>query len=298
VKRLPSQVLGTGPFHATDFQAGKSVTLTANEDYWAGRPFLNSVEIALAKPYRDQGLALQFGRTDVIEVAPGQARRAGVDARRAESSPIELVALLFARDPASSDERKLRDALALSIDRASLKSVLLQGNGEPTASLLPNWISGYSFLFPDQADVTKARQERSEIRQAPGWTLGYDSSDPLNRLIAERIALNAREAGITIQPGGPNGADIRLIRIPLSSIDGPLALSNLASALGLPVPNIKDGSPDGLYQAESALLQTQRVIPLMHLPVDYALSNSVKNWQIRRDGTRDLGDVWLATEKP
>lgn len=298
VKRLPSQVLGTGPFHATDFQPGKSITLSANEDYWAGRPFLNSVEIALAKPYRDQALAAQLGRTDVIEVAPDQARRSTADARQAESAPIEMVALVFAREPASPDDRKLRDALALSIDRASIKSVLLQGNGEPTAALLPNWISGYAFLFPDAVDVAKARQQRAEVRQAPSWTLGYDSSDPLNRLIAERVALNAREAGITVQPGGPNGADIRLVRIPLSSIDGALALTNLASALGLPAPNIKDGSPQALYQAESALLQTQRVIPLLDLPVNYGLSNSVKNWQVRRDGTRDLGDVWLGTEKP
>jgi ABC-type transport system substrate-binding protein len=241
---------------------------------------------------------LQLGRTDVIEVAPDQVRRAGVDAKRAESPLIELVALVFARDPASSDERKVRDVLALSIDRASIRSVLLQGSGEPAAALLPNWISGYAFLFSDTTEVGKARQKRAEVRQAPTWTLGYDSSDPLNRLIAERIALNAREAGITVQPGGPNGADIRLARIPLSSIDGPLALINLAAALGLPAPSIKDSGPQALYQAELALLQTNRVIPLLHLPVNYGVSTTVKNWQVRRDGTRDLGNVWVAAEKP
>jgi peptide/nickel transport system substrate-binding protein len=298
VKRVPGKILGTGPFHATDWQPGKSVSLAANEDYWAGRPFLNSIEIALAKSYRDQALALQVGRTDAIEVAPEQARRPTVDARSAESTPIELVALIFARDPESPDDRQLREAFSLSIDRASIKSVLLQGTGEPTASLLPNWISGYSFLFPYEADIAKARQERSEVRQTPNWTLAYDGGDPLSRLIAERVALNAREAGITIQPGGPNGANIRLVRIPLTSTDGALALTDLANAFGLPAPNIKDVSPQALYQAESSLLQTERVVPLLYLPLNYALGNSVKNCQVRRDGTRDFSDVWLPTEKP
>src|SRR5581483_6934194 len=68
VKRTPAAILGTGPFHVTDWQPGKSLSLSANENYWAGRPFLSSCEIAMAKPYREQLVALQLGRVDVIEV--------------------------------------------------------------------------------------------------------------------------------------------------------------------------------------------------------------------------------------
>jgi peptide/nickel transport system substrate-binding protein len=299
VKRLTGKVLGTGPFHVLDWQPGRSLTLAANESYWGGRPFANSVEVALAKPYRDQALALQFGRTDVIEVAPDQARRFGVEGRTAiQSSPIELTALLFARDPASPDERVLREALGSSIDRASIKNVLLQGNGEPTAAILANWMSGYAFLFPSDADPAKSRQERSQVRQAPAWNISYDLNDPLSRLIVERIALNARDVGITVQPGVSNQPDIRLVTIPLSSTNGDLALMNLADTLGLPVPNITDPSPEALYEAEAALLASERIIPLFHLPADYGLSNSVKNWQLRRDGTWDLANTWLLPEKP
>jgi ABC-type transport system substrate-binding protein len=103
--------------------------------------------------------------------------------------------LVFTRDVQSAEDGKLHEALALSIDRAAMNNVLLQGGGEPAGTLLPGWMSGYAFLFPTAIDLQHARQARDAVRQAPPWTLGYDASDPLARVIAERIALNARDTG-------------------------------------------------------------------------------------------------------
>ena len=54
--------------------------------------------------------------------------------------------------------KSLRQALALSVERGSIRSVLLQGAGQPTASVLPNWMSGYGFVFPIDTDLPRARQ--------------------------------------------------------------------------------------------------------------------------------------------
>ena len=61
----------------------------------------------------------------------------------------------------------------------------------PAGTLLPNWMTGYAFLFPADADVPRARQIRDEIGQVPSWSLGYDSADPVARVVAERVTLNA-----------------------------------------------------------------------------------------------------------
>lgn len=297
VKRTPARILVTGPFHMTDWQSGKSISMDANEDYWAGRPFVNTIEIAFGKTYRDQSFALQLGRTDVTEIPLEEARRSLAEARGTmQSAPIQLMALVFSRDPASAEERKLRDVLSLSIDRNAIRNVLLQGNGEPSGAILPNWMSGYAFVFPS-TDIEKAHQLRLDARQTPMWALKYDSSDPLSRLVAERVSLNAKEVGINLQPA-VNGSDLRLVIIALSSINGPTALSDIAASLGLPAPAIKSDGLESLYEAEAGLLDTKRVIPLFHLPVSYAVGPMVKNWQVRRDGTRDLGDAWLSPEKP
>ena len=299
VKRLPSKVSGTGPFRISDWQPGKKLVVAANEDYWGGRPFVNSVEISLGNNTRDQLMLLELGRADLIEIPPEQARRIAMEGRRvSESAALELLALVFTHQQPTSEDQKLLDATALSVDRSSIKNVLLQGEGEPAGGLLPGWMTGYEFLFPTDFNMQAAQQRRAEVPYAPAWTLSYDPADSLSRLIAERIALNAKDAGMTLRPISTGTGDLRLIRSSLSSANPTLALTGMAAALGLLLPLSTSSAPEELYKSESALLQSHRIIPLFHLPVNYGLSTAVKNWGEKRTGTWDLGDIWLATEKP
>lgn len=294
---------GTGPFHIVDWQPGKKLTLAAEEMHWRGRPFLDTIEIELGKNERDQMMALESGRTDLVEVEPEQAHRVSLERRQlASSAPVELLALVFARDVQSPDEKLLRDALALSVDRGSMRSVLLQGAGQPAGGLLPTWISGYEFVFPTDADLPRARRQREQARSAGAWTLGYDGNDSLARLIAERIALNAKDAGLTLRPTPGATTDVRLVRIALTSVDPWIALANVATAVGTTAKS-RGGSTgfasvEDLYTAEQAILATQRVIPLLHLPASYAASPSVKNWAVRPDGSLSLADAWIGSAKP
>jgi ABC-type transport system substrate-binding protein len=298
-KRGAEIIVGTGPFRITDWQPGKKLTLAEEDGYWGGRPFLDAIEIEMGKAIRDQLMALDVGRMDVAEVGPEQARRSATAGGRVVSSaPVETLSLVFARDLRSEEEGKLREALALSIDRASIRSVVLQGTGESTAAILPDWISGYAFVFPAKQDLVRARQELGDVRQLAPWTLGYDIGDPLARVIAERIALNARDARLALQTTTSANPDLRLIRMHLASTNARLALAAVAARLGLPVPHPNSNSVDDLYQSENELLRTQRLIPLFHLPARYALSPAVRNWSQDQDGSWHLGDVWLGGAKP
>jgi ABC-type transport system substrate-binding protein len=291
------RLIGTGPFHITDWQPGKRLALAADEGYWGGRPFLDAIEIEMGKASRDQLLALDVGKADIAEVAPEQSHRASTEGRRvATSAPVELMALVFARDRQSPEDGKLRDALALSIDRNSIRSVVLQGAGESSAGILPSWISGYAFVFPTDQNLDRARQLRSEVRQAPSWTLGYDAGDALARVIAERIALNARDAGLTLQTTTAGTSDLRLVRTTLASLNPRVALVGAASATGVPAPKLSGRSVDELYQSESGMMQSQRLIALFQLPVTYALGPTVKDWSPERAGARHLENVWLGSK--
>jgi len=288
---------GTGPFHIVDWQPGKKLALAAEENCWRGRPFLDAIEIEMGRSFRDQMTALELGKADFVEVAPEQTHRVTQAGRRlATSSPVELLALVFARDVASPDEKLLREALTWSVDRASIRNVLLQGAGQSAASILPNWMSGYGFVFPTDADLPRARQARAQVRSIPTWTLGYDGSDPLAHFFAERIALNAKDAGLLLQPTPAPKADLRLLRIPLQSPDPWVALADVANLVGSPLGKKKGGVED-LYASEVALLATQRVIPLFHLPVSYASTSSLKNWSLRPDGSWSLADAWMANAR-
>jgi ABC-type transport system substrate-binding protein len=298
-KRNTDRPVGTGPFHVVDWQPGKTLTLAAEEDYWRGRPFLDGIQIEMGKSFRDQLTALDLNRTDLLEVAPEQAHRVSLEGRRLiNSAPIELFALVFARDAQSPEEKSLREALALCVERASIRSVLLQGAGQATAGVLPYWMSGYDFVFSIDADLARARHAREQARSIPTLSLGYDAGDPTARLLTERIALNAKDAGLSVQPKSGDNADLRLMRIPLASADPWIALAEVDAISAAPALKNKGGTVEDLYAAEQTLLATQRIIPLFHLPVSYAASTAVKGWGLRPDGTLNLADAWLGSAKP
>jgi hypothetical protein len=154
--------------------------------------------------------------------------------------------------------------------------VLLQKTGEISGALLPRWLSGYSFLFSTERNLSRAKQ------LAPGVALSfaYDRQDPLIRAIAERIAVNASEAGITLRPPAAGAGDVRVVMLAVTSRDARTALEDIAMQLKSKLT----GMP--LYETERGLLADFRVVPLFHLPEAWAMSGRVRNWP-------RLADVWL-----
>jgi peptide/nickel transport system substrate-binding protein len=291
--------IGTGPFHIVEWQPGKKVSLAAEENYWGGRPFLDGIEIEMGKSYRDQMIALEMGKADLVEVAPEQLHRISLEGRKVtSSSPIELMALLFSHEAQSLGDKALREALELSVDRASIRSVLLQGAGQPAGGILPTWMGGYGFVFPTEADLPLARHKKEQVKNSPVWTVGYDASDAIARLIVDRTALNAKDSGLVLQPTTSSAADLRLVRIPLAGANPWTSLASVAAVAGLPEAKEGEGRVEDLYDAEKAILSTHQLIPLFHLPVVYGIAPTVKNWSPRLDGGWNLSDVWLGTAKP
>ncbi len=298
-RRSASQLSGTGPFAITQWIPGKHVTLTANDRCWEGRPFLDAIEVEFDKNDHEQLVLLDLGKADVIEIAPENIRRAKTEGREVKpSEPEELIALVFVGNARSEEDIHGRNALAMSLDTASINNVVLQGGGEPTGALLPKWLSGYGFVFPSGGNLDIVRRERTQARHLPAWTLKYDASDSVARVIAERVLLNARDAGIALQITPAATADVRLVRIPLPSSEPHVALNELARALQLPQAKFNNGSVAELYSAENSLLQSRRVIPLIHLRNAFAMRANVHGWKMLSDGTLQLGSVWLSAEKP
>jgi peptide/nickel transport system substrate-binding protein len=255
-------------FNITRWEAGHRAVFAADDNAATGRPFLDTVEIEMGRTAREQTADINLGRADIIQIGPGEAPRLQGGRRIWSSSPVRVVALVF--DP-RMDDMRAREALALAIDRDAIHRVLLQRQGEISGALLPQWLSGYAFLFAAAADLDRAR------RLAPsGRTMSLAVEDPTLRSIADRIVLNGRDAGLTLSvvPAG-GAADIRLVQARIGSSDPARALAGVAAALGLPEPPRAD-TPEALYNAERGLLEGYRVIPLFHLPDVYLVSPRVK----------------------
>jgi hypothetical protein len=287
-----------GAFAITRWEAGRSALYSAEEGAAGGRPFLDAVEIEMGRSLREQATDLDLGKTDVVELGPNEARRLAAARRTWSSVPVRLVALVFGP---RVDDARVREALALAVNRTAIHNVLLQGQGEISGALLPRWLSGYAFLFDAPADVARARALASAVSLAArSFTLGVE--DAALRPVADRIALNARDAGlavsVTAQRPGSAPADARLVEVRISSRDGWRALVGVATALGLSAPARAD-SPEALYAAEQALLEGFRVAPLFHLPDVYGVGPRVKGGGgITPAGEWRFEDLWLEGRRP
>jgi peptide/nickel transport system substrate-binding protein len=299
-------VVGTGAFRVTDWQAQKRLELKAYEDCWAGRPFVDRIEIALGVSSQQQETDLELGKVDVIELLPNLTRRAAQvsGARVSASASSELWALVITPRGAPAYDARFTQALSLAIDRAAIVNVLLQRQGEPAGSLLPQWLSGYAFLFPTEVNVVDAKKIRAEYSASPLQTLVYDGADPSAALVAQRIAVNARDAGINLSVSAENAAsggasnnfDVRLVRWRIAAPDAREALTTLISRLNGPQAEaafMPMETPEQRYAAERAVLDRGRIIPVAFVPEIYAVSAQVKDWMPPKWGGWRLEDLWL-----
>ncbi|PYU97580.1 MAG: hypothetical protein DMG26_21000 [Acidobacteria bacterium] len=299
--------IGTGPFRVAEWQPSRRVVLAANDAHWGGRPYLDAIQIEMGRSSRERLIDLDLDKADLAELGPAEARRAQQEGRRVWTSvPVELLALQFNLSWPETRERRLREAIARSIDRAAMQKVLLQNYGEPSGAILPEWLSGFAFLFATARDLNRARLLRSGMDPSP-LKLGYDPSDALARQVAERVAVNARDAGIRLDvsplPQGPahtpeSGVDVSLIR---ARIDGPTleqAVLQCSDWLGFPASGLRGGALEEIYAAERRFLDDFTTVPLVNVPELVGLGPRVKNWSAPRWGDWRLEDVWLETAKP
>src|SRR5271155_2919062 len=198
--------------------AGKRAVLAANEEFREGRPFVEGIDIAMGRGAHERLVDLELSKTDLAEIAPQDARRAAEQGVRVSvSQPDELLALVFVPPNAGPNAASARTssqvagpALSLAIDRVAIVNFILQKTGEAAGGLLPQWSSGTAFLFPaaapTAADLTHAKELWKEIAPSGALVLGYDSADPLEESVAERIVVNAKEAGMAVRAQAISGA--------------------------------------------------------------------------------------------
>jgi len=319
---------GTGPFvleseakTAGDKDRGKGDGTPAenqrlrfrfNENCWSGRPYLEAIEVTLNVPPLRALLDLQLGKTDLAELSVDTIRRAQQSNLRSwVSSPLTLYALRFSSASKTADESTLREAVGMSVDREAMARVLLQKQAEPANAFLPQWLSGYAFLFDTESNLERAKELRATLPAnalgvTPALRVSVETSSDLSRLVAERIALNARAAGLTLQTmkapmrpgngssGAKSDAEAQMVVWRYSSLSPRDELQQLAQAFywqvregGVP------GDADARYAWEKRMMSEKLLLPIVAVPDCAGADARVRNWSPAPWGEWRLADVWL-----
>ena len=320
VKRTSDDTLvGSGPYRLAGWQPGERILLSANDDYWGGRPYPDSIEFQLGASLRDELLQRQLGQYSAADLTVDQLRPLEESRQNLQlSRPSDLLVLVFLQPDASPGggkpgrtpvDPRVREALADAINRAAINNVILQKRGTPASGILPQWLTGYEFLFSGAMNLERAKELRAE---AAGLViikpiaLAYDFSDPVAKLVADRIAVDAREAGIVVQPfGEPHvanksarnamNADAVLLRLPLESVQPAVALAAALDDMGLGDSTsapLSAARLEDVFELESRTLQDFRVIPVAHVSEAVWLNNNIHNWLEGPTGSWSLDQLW------
>jgi peptide/nickel transport system substrate-binding protein len=288
----PSGTIGTGAFQVTSFNNGV-LALSANESGWQGRPFADGLEICPHRQVHDQWLDLSLGRADVVEVPAEMIRQAQQQRLTLVVSPSAELLALEVTDTGALANPMLRAAIAASIDRGALSNVIFQKQGEATASLLDQALTGFAFLFPVDRDLNKAHELRGGL-STPTLTLSVDGDGTMH-LAAQRIELNLKEAGFNVQEvnaGGAQHADLMLEKISVESGEPSAVLDGVLRSFGQPAVPV-DSSPASIYKAERDFVDRHTVIPLVDLPRAYAMGARVRDLAPDAHGLPDLAGASL-----
>ncbi|MGI4944040.1 MAG: ABC transporter substrate-binding protein, partial [Janthinobacterium lividum] len=133
--------IGTGPFRFVSYTPGDRLVLARNPDYFEpGLPKLDGVELRVIPEMSVKAAALQAGDIDVVWDLPlDQVKTLGADASlRVDSVPTSSWdgAIMNNLIPPFNDKR-VRQAFHLAVDKADVVELTLFGQGVPTISPIP-----------------------------------------------------------------------------------------------------------------------------------------------------------------
>jgi peptide/nickel transport system substrate-binding protein len=174
----------TGPYRPLEFEADRRLVLEAVAGHWAGPPAIPRISVRVVPDFQARLQAFESGEADLIYAYPPEAtaeleRLAGKhDVASFPSMRAHSMQLNCMQPPL--DDRAVREATSLAIDRDVLIREVLHGRGAPMTTLVPPWSTEYT---PTTSMADVARAER--LLDAAGWTRGPDG---VRRKADQRLA--------------------------------------------------------------------------------------------------------------
>ncbi|MDT5000707.1 MAG: peptide/nickel transport system substrate-binding protein [Mycobacterium sp.] len=200
--QIATHPVGTGPFAFASQKSGDSITLTANPNYWGGRPKVPGVTFRFISEPSTALSALQAGEIDWTDSIPAQrvAQLKNDDSIKLAVTPSNdywYLALNEAREPWR--DPRVRQAIAYAIDRKAIVQATSYGTAAANQLAIPEgnpWFTPYEKY---RYDLDEAKRLLAEAGAAPkNMDMLVTSEYPETVTAAQVIADNLKPLGITV----------------------------------------------------------------------------------------------------
>ena len=196
--------VGTGPYKFVSRVKQDKIEVEKYAEYWGGEP---NFEKIVYRPYGDENVRLTnllSGDLDIInKVPPKDIEKLKTDPNitLSEAGALGFQGLYLNNKNEPFNNKALRQALDLVIDRDAIIKVALRGAGVPAAGALPPGTWAYDeSIKPTERNVEKAKQIMADAGFPDGFSFTLKlSPKPVEEQIAQMIQSMAAEAGIKVE---------------------------------------------------------------------------------------------------
>lgn len=205
MQTLSHSANGTGPFKLVTFEPDRLISVARNESYYdPARPYADRVEVLVYPDPTAESSALISGDIDLIaSVQPSEYARlasaSGIAALRIPSGRFLNVNMGCDQKPFS--DIRVRQALALTVDRPAMVGFVAEGYGTPGNDTPMNPAYRYYKNIPlKQPNIAKAKQLLTEAGYPNGVDLTMIASDNPGTRTQMGVAMRemAKPAGFRI----------------------------------------------------------------------------------------------------
>lgn len=199
--------VGTGPFKFKEWKKGDSITLVKNENYWKkGYPKLDGVIFKSIPDNSARFTALQSGEIDLMDGLNID------DAKQVESNkelalykrpPNTVGYLAFNMEKKPFNDKKVRQALNMAVNKDGLVKTFFGDLGEPAKNPMPPSLWGYNDDVKDyEYNPEKAKKLLAEAGYPDGFSFDLWAMPeprpymPDGKKIAEYLQANFEKIGV------------------------------------------------------------------------------------------------------
>jgi peptide/nickel transport system substrate-binding protein len=168
--------IGTGPYRFVEHQPGRSIYLSRFDDYFGPTPAIRDIAYMIILNPATVSIAVEAGDIDIgVHVPPGDVLRleeqAGLNVTRFDTTHINFITLNATQPP--FDNPLVREAIARSIDRQGLITMVADGFGTPANGIFNELTFGFS---PDVTPFARDDELARELLAEAGFPDGFDTT--------------------------------------------------------------------------------------------------------------------------
>ena len=197
-------LIGTGAFKLDSYQTGVGATLSRFDDYHDGAVALSGLDYKFIEDVNTQVLEYQKGNVDYVDVDPSiypvYSSNPDLKDQMHGFQPTGCYSLNV--NSKTYSDPKVREAIALSIDRKAICESILHGTATVPNSYIPAGIIGHDDSLPEfEYDPEKAKSLLAEAGYPDGIDLRVTVNTKYqgNVAIATAFQQQAKAAGINVE---------------------------------------------------------------------------------------------------